>query len=382
MGKVARIIYDSSESNSDLYYACSFLVPDPVLYMEIGDRADAPNYLVLNELEYTRGKSQARVHQVLSWDEYKERTKAKGKSSKYQPSVSRIIFEVLRDFDIATVVVPRNFPVYIADSLRKYRIHVVSISKPFFLQREIKTEEEIDAISNTQKLNEMGMDYLIKILKQSSICDNILFYENEILTSEKMHYEFESFMLRQNCSVESTIAACGEQTAQPHNLGSGPLMAHQPIILDIFPRHKKSRYWGDMTRTVVKGKASPEIKKMWQAVAAVQQKTIDQMCHSADSSQLHQQIVDFFADKGFAKKKINGHFAGFIHGTGHGVGLDIHEAPRFSVQGPVFKKNHVVTVEPGLYYPGIGGVRIEDIVVIRDKYAQNLNKYPKFLEIE
>ncbi len=182
---------------------------------------------------------------------------------------------------------------------------------------------------------------------------------------------------------EDNIVSCGEDCSDPHNFGSGPLFADQPIMIDTCPRSIKNRYFADMTRTVVKGKASTEIRKMYNAVLGAQKLALGEIKDGMRADLIHKKVQDYFANRGFKTEEKNGKIQGFFHGTGHGVGLDIHETPRINLNyKKKLKAGNVVTVEPGLYYPKIGGVRIEDLVVVTKTGCKNLTKFPKFLEIK
>ena len=137
-----------------------------------------------------------------------------------------------------------------------------------------------------------------------------------------------------------------------------------------------------MSRTIVKGKASPELKKQWKAVKDAQEWAIDHLKAGVNGRTIHEGILERFEKQGFKTGNINGRMQGFFHGTGHGLGLDIHEAPRVSKMDHILKEGTVVTVEPGLYYAGVGGVRIEDVVYITRTGCEVLSKCPKILEIE
>jgi Xaa-Pro aminopeptidase len=179
-----------------------------------------------------------------------------------------------------------------------------------------------------------------------------------------------------------TIVACGKQGCDPHERGFGVLKANQPIIIDVFPRSQKTGYFGDITRTVVKGKASDTIKKMYQTVAHGQEIGFRKLRHNVSGAAVHKEILDYFESEGFKTGKIKGRMQGFFHGTGHGLGLEIHEPPRVSPSSTdLMKTGHVVTVEPGLYYPAIGGVRLEDVAFITKDGVRNLTKFEKVLEI-
>ncbi|PJC67234.1 MAG: hypothetical protein CO017_11610, partial [Zetaproteobacteria bacterium CG_4_8_14_3_um_filter_59_5] len=166
-----------------------------------------------------------------------------------------------------------------------------------------------------------------------------------------------------------------------HQIGTGFLKAHQAIIVDIFPRLVCTGYWGDMTRTFVKGKASAELRKMYRTVREGQDIGLSKVMDGASGLAIHQSIQQHFSKQGFFTGTRRGKQVGFFHGTGHGVGLDVHESPRISVRDDILKAGQAVTVEPGLYYPDIGGVRLEDLVVVRKGGCDNLTRFRRRLEI-
>ena len=187
--------------------------------------------------------------------------------------------------------------------------------------------------------------------------------------------------MENNCIAAHSIVACGINGVDPHHQGSGPLYANQSIIMDIFPRDSESRYFADITRTVVRGKASPKLKKMFEAVLEGQKIAFRSIREGADGSKIHEAIQKRFEELGFTTGVKNGRVQGFFHGTGHGLGLDIHEPPRISRGKDILKAGQVVTVEPGLYYEDAGGIRIEDDVLVTRTGCLNLVKLPKILEI-
>jgi len=196
-----------------------------------------------------------------------------------------------------------------------------------------------------------------------------------------MRAVIETFLISRGAVPSHTIVACGKEAADPHQIGAGYLKAHQPIIVDIFPRLVSSGYWGDMTRTFVKGKASSELRKMYRTVREGQDIGLSMICDGASGLKIHQAIQNHFAGRGFFTGTRRGRQVGFFHGTGHGVGLEVHEMPRISVRDDILRSGHVVTVEPGLYYPDIGGVRLEDLVVVRNEGGDNLTRFRRKLEI-
>ena len=176
--------------------------------------------------------------------------------------------------------------------------------------------------------------------------------------------EVQKYLLDNSFFGPDIIIACGSQSADPHERGHGKLFANVPIVIDIFPRHEKTKYWGDMTRTICKGAPSNKLMKMYKAVKDAQKKAINSIKEGVYGSDIHKDIVECFNQAGFKTCASNEVPSGFIHGTGHGVGLDIHEQPRVNSSKIKLMEGDVITIEPGLYYPELGGIRIEDLVVV------------------
>ena len=183
------------------------------------------------------------------------------------------------------------------------------------------------------------------------------------------------------CVAQHTIAACGKDAVDPHNEGNGHFRANEPIVLDVFPQSSKTRYFADITRTVVKGRASEKAKKMYQAVLEGQEIAFRKIKDGADGQAIHQEITRYFDQNGFSTGEKDGRLQGFFHGTGHGVGLEVHEPPRISNAQCILKTGMVVTVEPGLYYLDAGGIRLEDVVAVGGVGVRNLTRSSKELEI-
>ena len=253
---------------------------------------------------------------------------------------------------------------------------VLEIRNPMFPSRTIKTQEEIKNIIAVQKAIEEALKEVLKIIRKSKIKGKFLSYQGRVLPSGRIKRFINSELLQRDClPARDTTITSGDQACDVHFRGSAPLQANSAIIIDIYPRSLKSKYWSDMTRTVVKGKASPELKKLYHTVLAGQKKALALVKPGANGKMIDQTIRDFFTAQGYKTEKMQG----FIHGTGHGVGLDIHEEPRIHQKKSILKAGNVITIEPGLYYQGLGGVRIEDTVVVTEKGCLNLAKFSKRL---
>lgn len=372
----AQMIYSASESDANMLWATRFFAPDPfILIVKRGKR-----YLVMNDLEIDRAKSQASVDKVLSYSEYQRRLQKNGVDF---PAPSQILTEVFSDLGIRSIEVPAGFPLGVADRLRQAKIQVHPKPDPFWPDREFKTKEEIRFISDSLRAAEYGMEAGVAAIKRTEIRkDGYLYLEGTRFTSETLKRVINTEIMARGYVPSHTIAASGDQCVDPHNQGSGPIRAHTSIIMDIFPRSQKTGYFGDITRTVVRGRASDRLKHAYHCVTHAQEIGFNRIKGGASAYDIHHEILNYFKAKGFPTGLQNGRMQGFFHGTGHGLGLDIHEAPSFGLRSRnPLRVGNVVTVEPGLYYEGMGGVRLEDVVVVGKTRCKNLVKIPKILEV-
>jgi Xaa-Pro aminopeptidase len=176
--------------------------------------------------------------------------------------------------------------------------------------------------------------------------------------------------------------ACGVDAADPHDRGSGPLRPDRPIIIDIFPRSKTSGYHADMTRTFVVGDPEPTVREWFDHTNDAVNAALDAIEPGATGAAVHDAVCDVYEDAGLPTLRSEPTTeTGFIHSTGHGVGLDVHELPRIAPDGGELRPGHVVTVEPGLYDPAVGGVRTEDLILVTDDGYENLTDYAIDLQV-
>ncbi|MCK5084762.1 MAG: aminopeptidase P family protein [Candidatus Pacebacteria bacterium] len=367
-----KLIIAESEKDSNMFYATGMLVPDDFVYLE----KNGKKMIYIDDLEYNRAKKEAGVDKVINYSKYG--------SSVDRDTFGSVLINILKDNKIKKVQIPGNFQMKYAKVLLDNKIEI-EICEPLFKKRVFKNEDEIRNITEVQKVNEEALREAINVIKKSKTRkDKKLSYQNKILTSELIKKIIDTEFAKRDCFSDlSFVVSCGKDSANPHEEGSGPIFANEPIIIDTVPKSRLSRYYADITRTVVKGKASPELKKMYNAVLGAQKLALGEIKDGMRADSIHKKVQNYFENKGFKTEEKNGKIQGFFHSTGHGVGLDIHETPRINLNyKKVLKAGNVVTVEPGLYYPKIGGVRIEDLVVVTKTGCKNLTKFPKFLEIK
>jgi Xaa-Pro aminopeptidase len=364
-----------SECDANMLYAVGMFAPDPFIYFRVGGKC----HIVVSDLEMNRAKRKAAHCRVISYNQCIEKLGRKVK----RPGMAAVINLLFRERHLRKIFVPENFPVGLARELRNYKIKVRVKKGGVFPEREFKNADELKKISGALMMAEVGLAEGIQALKTSKIMRNgKLSYHGVPLTSEKLRGIIEAAIVQAGGTACRTIVAGGWQACDPHEPGHGPLRANTPIVLDVFPRSCKTGYFGDITRSVVRGRASEAARRAYDTVARAQEVAFGKLRPQIQALEVHKAVQLFFDEQGFKTCRKNGHSQGFFHGTGHGLGMEIHEAPRMGVNSrDVLAAGQVVTVEPGLYYSGVGGIRLEDVAVITPQGAKNLTKFEKSLEV-
>ncbi len=358
----AYVAYDSS-ANADMRYLAGFLASDPYIYIYPKSKTGT---IVVSSMEELRARKETSCNVIT-------------RSAAGLPD----LLQELKDPELATaqmirnlagtkLLVPASMPVGFAQTLMQVADITVDRGTVASM-RCVKTPEEIRLMREVQQQNEKATRAAVELIRKSGIDEHGgLIHEDEPVTSEKVREVIASVLRPSACEERDTIISCGPDTAMPHCLGTGQLHANQPIVMDVFPRNLKTGYFADMTRTIAKGAPAKEIIQMYETVHAAKELAADMLGPGITGAEVHNAVVAFFTEKGYETAGASG----FIHSLGHGVGLEIHEGPSLSPSGGILEPGNVVTIEPGLYYPGIGGVRLEDMGVITE------NGFDRFTNFE
>jgi Xaa-Pro aminopeptidase len=370
------LIVADSEHDANMLYAIGLFASDPFIYL----RVDGKCHAVVNDLEWVRVRKKLPHCRVLSYSQCLERLR---RARVKRPGMAAVISLLLREQRLRKIFVPANFPFGLARDLRNYKIKVRVKKDGVFPEREFKHADEIKKISAALIMAEVGLAEGIQALKSSKIArDGKLLYHGVPLTSEKLRSIINVGILQAGGLPGHTIVAGGRQTCDPREQGHGALHGHQPIILDVFPRSQKTGYFGDITRTVVRGRAGEPVRRLYDTVWRAQEIGFSKLHAAAAAGEIHTAVREFFEAQGYKTCKKNGRLEGFLHGTGHGLGLEIHEPPRLSHKSAdILKAGHVLAIEPALYYPELGGVRLEDVACVTSNGPRNLTKFEKVFEI-
>lgn len=362
----------ASEFSADILWATGFKVPDPILFVQIGGR----KIIFVSPLEVERAQKEAKVDEVVLLQSL--RGQADGESP---------LIAFLKKEGVTHVTIPESLRYSIAAQLHTH-FEVSVVRAPFGKERSIKRDDEISEIEAAQAAVERAVEKGIGFLRAAEIRDDEIFHSSvdHALTSDDLRRIIDGNLYEQGYLGIDSIVACGGSAADPHCRGTGLLRPHQPIVLDIFPRSLTALYFADQTRTVFKGEPSGAHKKMYAAVLEAQEQSMELIAPGVQSDTVMQKAKDVLESHGYPTSLSDRPVYGFIHGLGHGVGLEIHEAPSIGRSGDILEAGMVVTVEPGLYYSkeraGIPacGIRIEDMVVVTNDSVRNLTQFPKKIE--
>ncbi len=371
---MVKLIFDTPNRSADLRYVLSIHVSDPVFFADTGNRKAV--CLSPLELEWFREKNTSGVEAIPLRDVLA----AAGKLDVAAPMVAKMALALLSMLEVPAgpVSVPLNFNLLAARVLERQGFTVEPLPV-LYPERTVKRPDEIRAIREALQKTEELMAIVASSLAEATVTGEALSYRGEPLTAERLKREVEREGLARDLYFEEgMIIASGDQTAVPHHPGSGVLRANQPIIVDLYPRSRASGYFADMTRTFVKGEPPEHTLRMHAAVMAAHSASLLKFAPGERCDEIYRICAATLEASGFETSGDSG----FVHSAGHGLGLDIHEPPRFGpAQAETLKAGNVVTIEPGLYYPGLGGVRVEDVAVITASGHELLTSFPRDLEL-
>jgi Xaa-Pro aminopeptidase len=285
----------------------------------------------------------------------------------------------VQQLGIASAVVPATFPLELAQHLGANGIEVTTARELFTERRRAKNEAELAGIRRAQKAAEAGMHAATALLRRAEPDGEALRLEGEPLTCERIKADVEAAFSANDCSAEEFIVSHGAQTAIGHDAGSGPIAASEPIVLDLFPRDRASGCYADMTRTFVVGTVPEELREFHTLAREALDRALAAIRPGVTGDELNRLVCEFFDEHG-QPTLLTKEPDGFFHSLGHGVGLEVHEAPGLGRSGVALVAGDVLAVEPGLYRSGYGGVRLEDLVLVTEDGCENLTDFPYELE--
>ena len=369
------VLIPSGESDADFTYASGFPV-ETGLYIRF-DEAD--DVLVASPLEIDRARVQSKAARKLGFAE------AGFVDHGEYASWPRLAARMLREKGLEEARVSPRLQAAYLEELRSAGVAVEIDRELFKAERRHKSAEEAGFIRAAQRAAEAAVTEVVGQLAQAEIKDGVLWLEGRPLTSERLYARAQLLLGEMGFSCPDMIVAGSPECAMPHFRGEGPIRAGAPVIIDIFPSGRASHYHGDLTRTVVVGDVPDEIRRMHASALQALDAGIESIRAGVLGRDVHSAVCQVLVDRGFGTttKGFEGPEGGpkMNHSTGHGVGLDVHEAP--ALRGPseeLLEEGDVVTVEPGLYLLGLGGVRVEDTGMVTADGFENFTSLTRSLD--
>lgn len=370
-------LVDADGEDSDQYYLSGFHAMGNFVTLY----TDGEVRLLVPDLEYSRASAESEADVIRRRSEFDFGSKVLEHGQvKADPLTTA---EFLSESGVDAVSVPVSFPNGTADVLRDHGIEVVTDYDATVERiRAVKTDTEVEHVAATQRANEEAMAAAERMLAHATVEEGVLRLNRATLTSERVRQTIETTLLEAGCGLSDCIVASGAEGAKAHATGTGPIEAGEPIIIDIFPRDEESRYFGDVTRTFVKGEPDQKVREWYDLTRQAYETALEMIQPGVTGEEVNEAVCDVFEREGYPTLRTDeATESGFISTTGHGVGLDVHERPKLSWGGAELQSGHVVTVEPGLYEQGVGGVRLEDLVVVTETGYENLTDYSRELGV-
>ena len=380
-GKDAKsILFHADANDPDMLFFSRFQAFDPYLAFTLGDKRIG----VITAGEYGRMAKESAFDEILLLSEVREGAARRFKLPKHkQPELHQMVIHLAELHGIPAFRVGSRFPAGLAHKLREAGMTLeIADDNGLFPERQVKSAPEVEALRKGNKASEAGFRIVSKTLAESKIRNGKLVHGGSVLTAERLRELINHAALDAGASALHTIAAPGDQAVDNHCVGHGPIRAGELIVVDIFPRRIEDGYWGDMTRTYLKGKASDAQRRLVGTVRKAHKLAIDMIKPGVTGGKVHDAVQAFFDKQGYETVRNSKYPKGFFHALGHGVGLEIHEDPIMRSKAPCrLRKGMVVTVEPGLYYHGLGGCRIEDVVHVVPGGCELISRAPYKWEI-
>ena len=355
-------------------------IPDPFFYAEL----DGRRVVAISAMEAARVEGLGVGLEVRPTEEFGA-DEIRRSGLDIHAAATELAVRIARGLGIDEARVPRNFPVGIADVLRSSGVDLTVDQQLFDDRRRRKSSYELAGIRRAQKAAEAGMAVARDLLGRAERANGGLSIDGETLTCELVKERIQRALLAHGALAEEMIVSHGPQTAIGHDMGSGSIAADDVVLLDLFPVDLESSCVADLTRTFVVGDVSGEFRDWHRLCGEALDLAVAEIRPGVDGGDVHRLVSEYFAERGFPTllTKLEGEVLrdGFYHGLGHGVGLEVHEAPSLGMLGQVLVAGDVITVEPGLYRQGFGGVRVEDLLLVTEGGYELLTDCPYALEV-
>ncbi|HEY1317894.1 MAG TPA: M24 family metallopeptidase [Gaiella sp.] len=373
------LIVGDTERCPELRHELPLRIGDPFLYAEIGERRIA----VVWSIEGDRIAVVDDTVEIVPVETISVDDLVASGIDYYELGPAQMVRSV-ESLGVTRARVPRAFPLQIGDALRAAGVELVPDQRFFDERRRRKSAPELDGIRRASRAAEAGQAAIASLLARSEPGEGGRFVDGEPLTSELLRAAAEQAYAAHGCRSDDSIVAHGPQAADGHHIGAGRVANDDVLVCDLFPLDLESGCYSDMTRTFSVGTPDPELVTWHGHTREALEVVRGLVAPGADGAELYRTVCRFYEDLGYPTRLSAEEGAvlreGFNHGLGHGVGLEVHEAPGLSRTGHELLAGDVITLEPGLYRHGFGGVRLEDLVLVTDDGCETITTFPYDLD--
>jgi Xaa-Pro aminopeptidase len=374
------LVIGDTERVPELRHEVPLGIPDHFVYAE----KDGRRIVAIGSMEAMRVEALGTGLEVRPTEEFGADEIRRSGVGPHEAAARQVV-NIVKGLEIERATVPRAFPLGFADVLRAEGVELTVDQQLFDDRRRRKSGHELEGIRRAQQAAEAGVATARDVLGRAKRANGGLTLDGEPLTCELLKERIQATFLAHGALAEEMIVSHGPQTAIGHDMGSGPIAADDVVLLDLFPLDLESACYADLTRTFVVGEAPDEIHEWHALCREALELALGEVRAGADGGAIHRLVSEHFAERGFPTQltKQPGEVLrdGFYHGLGHGVGLEVHESPGLGMLGQELVAGDVITVEPGLYRHGFGGVRVEDLVLVTGDGFERITDCPYELEV-
>ncbi|HEY7876087.1 MAG TPA: M24 family metallopeptidase [Actinomycetota bacterium] len=358
------LLYDDAVRSPEMRHEIGELVMDPLTFVEVeGRRIVIASNLEVSVLE----RREDVIDDVWNIHDLGVEELVTDSSFPHALVGPEVVRRALDKLGVSAVCVPPTFRIQVADYLRDKGVEVTVDADAWAARRRQKTPAELEGTERAQRAADTAVLAAVRMIREAEpMSGNRLRFEGEVLTCEWIREVMTAELRTQGAASDDIIVQTGDDCMKGHDVGLGPVLPDQSLIIDCFPQDRRSGAFSDMTRTFVPGTPSKELQKLHADCKAALDIAFDAL--RPGRADAYRAVAEHFHSQGYPTQLRHDGAGplveGFSHSLGHGVGLEVHERPWIGRRADELVEGDVIAVEPGLYFRGIGGVRLEDTVVV------------------
>jgi Xaa-Pro aminopeptidase len=363
----ALLMFGDTDRSADMFHSLPLLLMDPFLLIEVDGRKVAVQSVIERDRILALGDVEVLDMTSLGLEELMR------SGLGWVQADLELAVRACERLGITSAVVPPDFWVAIADRLRQAGVDVRVDIELYEHRRRSKTPHQVEGARRAQAAADAAMGEAARLLRELP----------EGLTAEAVRGAMQAVCRERGCDLDDdVIVAVNEQASSGHEAGFGPIAEGDRVLIDIWPRDLRSRCYADMTRTFVAGGGEPdeELRRYWSLSFEALEAVKKAVRPGIRGRELFDVSCEVFEAAGIPTQRTKEDGAilqeGYYHSLGHGVGLEVHEAPSLGLSGEPLVAGDIIAVEPGAYRQGYGGCRLEDLILVTEDGGEVLTDFP------